>query len=53
MSKVQWRPYVKQDGGAAGATLNIIVSNYDGLWELIRADYGGRLVDVLNLRTAN
>lgn len=39
--------------GSPLTTLNIIVNNYDGLWELIRADYGGRLVDVLNLRTAN
>lgn len=39
--------------GSPLTTLNIIVNNYDGLWELVRADYGGRLVDVLHLRTGN
>ena len=33
--------------------LEITVSDYDGLWELIRAEYGGRLVDVLDMRTGS
>ena len=39
--------------GSPLTSLEIKVNNSDGLWELIRADYGGRLVDVLHLRTAN
>jgi len=33
-------------------TLEITVSNYSGLWDMIRNDYSGRLVDVLDVRTA-
>ena len=33
--------------------LEITVSDYDGLWELIRTEYGGRLVDVLDVRTGS
>jgi hypothetical protein len=34
-------------------TLEITVSNYSGLWDImIRNDYSGRLVDVLDVKTA-
>ncbi len=36
--------------GSAVSTLEITVSNYAGLWELVRNSYGGRLVDVLDVR---
>jgi len=26
------------------------VNNYAGLWEMVRNDYGGRLVDVLEVK---
>jgi len=38
--------------GSPLTSLEIRVSNYDGLWELIRTDYGGRLVDILHVQTA-
>ena len=48
---------VTQDGeyilsGFAGSpvgSLDITVNNYTQLWELVRRDYGSRLVDVLNI----
>ena len=36
--------------GSAVSTLEITVNNYAALWEMIRNDYGGRLVDVLDVR---
>ncbi len=36
--------------GSAVSTLEITVSNYAGLWELVRNSYGGRLVDVLDIK---
>jgi hypothetical protein len=36
--------------GSAVSDLEITVSNYAGLWDMIRNDYGGSLVDVLDLR---
>ena len=41
--------------GFAGSTvssLNITVNNYAGLWEMIRNNYSGRLIDVLDVQTA-
>lgn len=38
--------------GSPLTSLEIRVSNYDGLWELIRNNYGGRLVDILHVQTA-
>ena len=32
--------------------LDITVNNYDGLWEMVRNDYSGRLIDVLDVKTA-
>jgi len=31
-------------------SLTIRVNNYAGLWEMVRNDYGGRLIDVLVVR---
>ncbi len=36
--------------GSVLSTLDIIVNNYEGLWEMIRDDYGGLLVDVLDMQ---
>ena len=36
--------------GSAVSSLNITVTTYAGLWDMIRNDYSGRLVDVLDLR---
>jgi hypothetical protein len=30
--------------------VEITVNNYAALWDMIRNDYGGRLVDVLDVR---
>lgn len=38
--------------GSAVSSLAITVNNYAGLWEMIRNSYGGRLVDVLEVRVA-
>lgn len=38
--------------GSAVSSLNITVSSYSGLWDLLRNDYGGRIVDVLDVRMA-
>jgi len=38
--------------GSPLASLNLTVNDYTGLWEMIRTDYGGRLVDILHLQTA-
>jgi hypothetical protein len=35
---------------SAVSSLEITVNNYAGLWEMIRNSYGGRLVDVLDVR---
>jgi hypothetical protein len=32
--------------------MEITVNSYAALWEMIRNDYGGRLVDVLKIETA-
>ena len=34
------------------SSLDITVNNYDGLWEMVRNDYSGRLIDVLDVKTA-
>ena len=34
------------------SSLDITVKNYDGLWEMVRNDYSGRLIDVLDVKTA-
>ncbi len=34
------------------SSLNITVNNYSALWEMIRNEYGGRLVDVLEVQAA-
>jgi hypothetical protein len=39
--------------GSAVSNLEITVSNYSGLWDMIRNDYGGRLADVLDVRTGS
>lgn len=36
--------------GSAVSSLNITVTTYAGLWDMIRNDYSGRLVDVLNVQ---
>jgi hypothetical protein len=36
--------------GSPLSSLNITVNDYAGLWNMIRNDYGGRLVDVLAVR---
>ncbi|MCI5132098.1 MAG: hypothetical protein D3904_11390, partial [Candidatus Electrothrix sp. EH2] len=36
--------------GSAVSSLEITVNDYAGLWEMIRDDYGGRLVDVLDVQ---
>ncbi|CAK8711594.1 hypothetical protein GCAAIG_00890 [Candidatus Electronema halotolerans] len=38
--------------GSPVSSLNITVNDYAALWELIRNSYSGRLVDVLDVRTA-
>ncbi|MCW5199119.1 hypothetical protein VU06_05220, partial [Desulfobulbus sp. F3] len=38
--------------GSAVSSLNIRVNNYAALKEMIRNDYGGRIVDVLKVETA-
>ncbi len=38
--------------GSAVSSLNIRVNNYAGLKEMIRNDYGGRVVDVLKAEVA-
>lgn len=38
--------------GSAVSSLAITVNNYAGLWEMVRNDYGGRLVDVLEVKMA-
>jgi hypothetical protein len=38
--------------GSAVTSVEITVNNYAALWEMIRNDYGGRLVDVLDVRVA-
>jgi hypothetical protein len=37
--------------GSAVSSLELRVNEYAALWEMIRNDYGGRLVDVLNIQT--
>ena len=37
--------------GSPLTALHLTVNDYAGLWEMIRTDYGGRLVDVLNMTT--
>ena len=34
------------------SSLDITVNNYAGLWEMVRNDYSGRLIDVLDVKTA-
>lgn len=34
------------------SSLDITVNNYDGLWEMVRNDYSGRLIDVLDVKVA-
>jgi hypothetical protein len=36
--------------GSPASSVEITVNNYAALWEMIRNDYGGRLVDVLDVR---
>ncbi len=38
--------------GSALSSLDISVSSYAALWEMVRNSYGGRLVDVLDVQTA-
>jgi len=38
--------------GSALSSLDISVSSYAALWEMVRNNYGGRLVDVLDVQTA-
>jgi hypothetical protein len=38
--------------GSAVSTLEITVKSYSGLWDMLRNDYGGRLVDVLDVKLA-
>ncbi len=38
--------------GSPLTSLNLTVNDYTGLWEMIRTDYGGRLVDILQITTA-
>jgi hypothetical protein len=38
--------------GSAVSSLDIRLDDYTALWEMIRNDYGGRLVDVLDVKTA-
>ncbi|WPD22212.1 MAG: hypothetical protein SD837_18670 [Candidatus Electrothrix scaldis] len=38
--------------GSAVSSLNITVNEYDALWEMIRNDYQGRLVDILDVAVA-
>ena len=38
--------------GSALSSLDISVSSYTALWEMVRNSYGGRLVDVLDVQTA-
>jgi hypothetical protein len=38
--------------GSAVSSLNLWVNNYAGLKEMVRSGYGGRVVDILQLRTA-
>ena len=41
--------------GFADSTVSSVdttVNNYDGLWEMVRNDYSGRLIDVLDVKTA-
>lgn len=35
--------------GSAVSSLSITVNEYDALWEMIRNDYNGRLVDILDV----
>ncbi|WYD82290.1 MAG: hypothetical protein V8K32_07840 [Candidatus Electrothrix gigas] len=35
--------------GSAVSDLSIIVNDYDALWEMIRNEYQGRLVDILEV----
>jgi hypothetical protein len=36
--------------GSPASSVEITVNNYAALWDMIRNDYGGRLVDVLDVR---
>ena len=38
--------------GSAVSSLNITVNDYAGLWDMIRNDYGGLLIDVLKIESA-
>ena len=38
--------------GSPASSVEITVNNYTALWDMIRKDYGGRLVDVLDVRVA-
>lgn len=38
--------------GSPASSVEITVNNYAALWDMIRNDYGGRLVDVLDVRVA-
>jgi hypothetical protein len=38
--------------GSPVSSMEITVNNYAALWDMIRNDYGGRLVDVLKVETA-
>jgi hypothetical protein len=38
--------------GSPVSSVEITVNNYAALWDMIRNDYGGRLVDVLDVRVA-
>ncbi|XOF34271.1 MAG: hypothetical protein ACL93V_02965 [Candidatus Electrothrix sp. YB6] len=38
--------------GSAVSTLEVTVNDYTALWDMIRNDYSGRLVDVLDVRLA-
>jgi len=38
--------------GSAVSSLSIRVNSFDGLKEMVRNDYGGRVVDILEIRTA-
>jgi hypothetical protein len=36
--------------GSAVSSLNITVNDYTALWDMLRNDYSGRLVDVLDVK---
>ncbi len=55
MATLQWRPAVnaltKLPGFAGSAVSSLtIVNNYTALWEILRNDYQGRLVDILDVK---